>query len=77
MAKREKYAAQKKACLMLSTGVSVEMVDHQHASEEVKQLPKIISLYNHHMGGVDLLGQKVDHYAGERGFHKYWKKCFF
>ena len=77
MAKREKYAAQKKACLMLSTGVSVEMVDHRHASGEVKQLPKIISLYNHHMGGVDLLGQKVDHYAGERGFHKYWKKCFF
>lgn len=69
--------SQKKPCLMLSTGVSAEMVDHRRASGEVKQLPKVISLYNHYMGGVDLLDQKVDQYAGERGFHKYWKKCFF
>ena len=69
--------SQKKPCLMLSTGVSAEMVDHRRASGEVKQLPKVISLNNHHMGGVDLLDQKVDQYAGERGFHKYWKKCFF
>ena len=58
-------------------GVSAEMVDHRRASGAVKQLPKIISFYNQHMGGVDILDQKVDQYAGERGFHKYWKKCFF
>ena len=70
--------SQKKPCLMLLTGVLAEMVDHRLASEEVKQLPKIISLYNQHMRGVDLQDQKkVDQYAGERGFHKYWKKCFF
>ena len=44
---------------------------------DVKQLPKVISLYNRHMGGVHLLDHKVDQYAGERGFHKYWKKCLF
>ena len=69
--------SQEKPCLMLSMGVPAEMVDHRRASGEVKQLPKIISLYNRHMGGVDLLDQKVDQYAGERGFCKYWKKCFF
>lgn len=48
---------------MLSTGVLAEMVDHRHTSGEVQQLPKIISLYNQHMGGVDLLDQKVEQYT--------------
>ena len=65
--------SQKTPCLMLSTALPAQMVDHQPARGNVKQLPKLISMYNHHMEGVDLLDQKVDMYAGERGFHKYWK----
>lgn len=38
---------------------------------------RTVSSYNQHMGGVDLLDQMVDHMAGERPFHKFWKKCFF
>lgn len=51
---RKEKTSQKKPCLILSTGVSAEMVDHRRASGKVKQLPKIISLYNQLIGGVDL-----------------------
>ena len=70
-------ASQKKPCLMLSTGLPSGMVEHQVRRGGTKTKPVIVSEYNKHMGGVDTLDQKVDFYAGERAFHKYWKKCFF
>ena len=41
--------------------------------------PPPVSMYNIHMGGVDLLDQMVmvDHVAAERALHKFWKKSFF
>lgn len=73
---REKKS-QKNPCLMLSTGVPAGMVNHRRRDGSVKELPEPVSMYNKHMGGVDLLDQQVDYVAGERPFHKFWKKCFF
>lgn len=73
---REKKS-QKNPCLMLTTGIPAGMVDHRRRDGTVKQLPHPVSMYNKHMGGVDLLDQMVDHVAAERAFHKFWKKCFF
>ena len=67
----------KNPCLMLTTGIGAGMVDHTCYNGQVKEFPKAVSSYNQHMGGVDLLDQMVDHVAGERVFHKFWKKCFF
>lgn len=66
----------KNPCLMLTTGIGAGMVNHTRRNGQVKELPKAVSSYNQHMGGVDLLDQMVDHVAGERAFHKFWK-CFF
>lgn len=76
LAWREKKS-QKNPCLMLSTGLPAEMVDHRRRNGTVKRLPHPVSMYNKHMGGVDLLDQMVDQVAAERAFHKFWKKCFF
>ena len=73
---REKKS-QKKPCLVLTTGISAGMVNHRRRDGSFKELPHPVSMYNQHMGGVDLLDQQVDYVAGERAFHKFWKKCFF
>ena len=69
--------SQKNPCLMLTTGSGAQMINHTRRNGQIKELPKTVSLYNQNMGGVDLLDQMVDHVAGERPFHKFWKKCFF
>lgn len=63
--------------LMLSTGIPAGMVNHTRRDGCSKDLPELVSMYNKHMGGVDLLDQQVDDVARERLFHKFWKKCFF
>ena len=73
----ERKISQKKPCLILSTGVPAGMIEHQIRHGSTKTKPIVVSEYNQHIGGVDLLDQKVDYCAGERAFHKYWKKCFF
>ena len=73
---REKKS-QKNPCLMLTTGIPAGMVDRLRRDGTVKQLPQPVSMYNKHMGGVDLLNQMVDHVAAEGAFHKFWKKVFF
>ena len=68
---------------MLSTGLTAGMVDHQVRSGVVLRsnhalYQKTTSTWGRgEGGGVDLLDRKVDYYAGERAFHKYWNKCFF
>ena len=53
------------------------MINHTRRNGQIKELPKTVSLYNQNMGGIDPLDQMVDHVAGERPFHKFWKKCLF
>lgn len=61
-------------CLMLTTGGGAHMINHTRRNGQIKELPKTVSLYNQNMGRLD---QMVDHVAGERPFHKFWKKCLF
>ena len=68
---------QKNPCLMFSTGIPAGMVNHTRRDGSSKDLPEPVSMYNKHMGGVDLLCQQVDYVAEERPFHKFWKKCIF
>ena len=42
---------------MLTTRIPVSIVNHKRRDGSINELPKAVSMYNKHMGGVDELEQ--------------------